>query len=621
MYDIIVIGAGHAGIEAALAGARMKQSVLLITSDLSSIGKMPCNPAIGGIAKGQIVREIDALGGEMGKAIDATAIQFKLLNRSKGAAMHSPRAQADKNSYSIYMRQVLENEERIHFMQDTVTEIINENGCFSGVALLTSGIQSARSGIVCTGTFINGLIHIGEKSYPGGQMITSPPVSEIGNSLIESGFVTRRLKTGTPPRIDSRSVDLERLEEQPGDLKPVFFSYSNLNKSIQKQKSCFLAHTNTRTHEILKLGFGRSPLFNGRIEGAGPRYCPSIEDKLNRFSDRNSHHLFLEPEGWKTNEMYVNGFSTSLPTDIQTEALRTVEGLEQAIMIRPGYAIEYDFFPPHQIYNTLETKRIKNLFFAGQINGTSGYEEAAAQGLIAGINAALHNNGKSSLVLNRRSSYIGVLLDDLTTKEIIEPYRMFTSSAENRLFLRYDNADIRLRNSGWSCGLVNNEDAAKTAAKAAESNILTSMLRDFLITDQEYSFLNIDRSQNSNKQSLRAAQLLKRQGVTIEGLKNALPRLKYEIQAITRSREVEENTETEIKYEGYVGREQQLQDKISRLENLRLVTSLDYKAIKGLSNEGREKLLKNRPENLGQASRIPGVSPTDIAILLVYMKR
>lgn len=621
MYDIIVVGAGHAGCEAVLAAARMGSSCLLISSDLTAIARMSCNPAIGGVAKGQITREIDALGGEMAKAIDATGIQFRMLNRSKGPAMHSPRAQADRTQYSLYMRRVIEKENNIDLLQDSVTGIECSGDTFSGVKLSSGKIIYAGAAILTCGTFLNGLIHIGMNQYPGGRTIAEPPVCGLTENLIACGFKAGRLKTGTPPRIDGRSVDYSMTEEQHGDNEPVTFSYATERVVNRPQISCFATKTTVATHEILKTGFDRSPLFTGKVKGVGPRYCPSIEDKICRFSEKQSHHIFLEPEGFDTHEMYVNGFSTSLPEEIQLEGLRSIPGLSKVKMIRPGYAIEYDYFFPHQIKQTLETKLIANLYFAGQINGTSGYEEAAAQGLMAGINASLKRELYPPLLLKRSDAYIGVLLDDLITKETSEPYRMFTSSAEHRLQLRHDNADIRLQHFGSITGLVTREVRERCRDKMQSINDLKQLLAATKLQPPEINALLEPLDFPAVSVSQCATALLKRPGVSLSMLLNTSTSLLHAVQSISNDNLVYEQAEIDLKYEGYLKRDLLMAERILRLDEHRIPAQFKYHSVGGLSSEAREKLSKHQPETIGQASRILGVSPSDIAILMIHLGR
>lgn len=621
MYDVIVVGAGHAGCEAALAVARSELHCLLITSDLSAVARMSCNPAIGGVAKGQMTREIDALGGEMAKAIDATGIQFRLLNRSKGAAMHSPRAQADKTLYSLYMRSVIEHEPNIDILQDTVIDISTSSNTFSSVTVMSGREIKAKAAILACGTFLNGLIHIGMDHFPGGRSIAEPPVRGLTESLASLGFSFGRLKTGTPPRIDSRSVNYELVTEQPGDDHPVAFSFSTESAAHRNLVSCYITKTTEKTHEILRSGFDRSPLFTGKIRGVGPRYCPSVEDKIFRFSDKLSHHIFLEPEGTDTIEMYVNGFSTSLPEDIQIAGLRSIPGLEEAKMIRPGYAIEYDYFPSWQIRSTMETHPVKNLFFAGQINGTSGYEEAAGQGLMAGINAARKILGKEPLVLGRDEAYIGVLIDDLITKETNEPYRMFTSSAEHRLVLRHDNADLRLIKIGYDCGLVSSNKLDRAISITELSKQCIERMKSVKIKPDEINQLLIKKGVQELKVPVSALSVLKRPGIKLAELLHLSLSVQAAIGEACRDKRIAEQVQIEIKYEGYIKREKLVAERISRLDALHIPDTFKYETLNSLSNEGREKLIKHRPATIGQASRILGVSPSDVSILMVRLGR
>lgn len=621
MYDIIVVGAGHAGCEAALSAARTGASCLLISSNLTAIARMSCNPAIGGVAKGQITREIDALGGEMGRAIDATGIQFRMLNRSKGPAMRSPRAQADPAMYTLYMRRAVESEKNIDLLQDTVTGIETLSCMFTGVRLSSGRVINGTAAILTCGTFLNGLIHIGMNHYDGGRTIADPPVYNLTKNLTNYGFKSGRLKTGTPPRIDRRSVDYSLVDEQEGDDEDIAFSFKTNPIPTRPQISCFVTKTTLQTHEILKKGFDRSPLFTGKVQGIGPRYCPSIEDKICRFPDKTGHHIFLEPEGFSTNEMYVNGFSTSLPEDIQLEGLRSIPGLGKVKMIRPGYAIEYDYFFPYQVNRSLETKLIENLYFAGQINGTSGYEEAAAQGLIAGINASLKIQNKPPLHLKRSDAYIGVLIDDLITKDTTEPYRMFTSSAEHRLMLRHDNADIRLMDYGFAAGLVDAMTLArcsrkKTAIEEVKKLCLTARLQpsevNAILSVLNYPEIGV---------SQQAASLIKRPGIHLQMLLDASKEFRDSVASLTTDKAVFEQVDIDLKYEGYLKRDQLMAEKIIRLDTHVIPVSLQYDNISGLSNEGKEKLKIHQPDTIGQASRILGVSPSDISVLMIRIGR
>lgn len=616
-YDVIVVGAGHAGCEAAAAAANLGSSVLLITMNMQTIAQMSCNPAMGGVAKGQIVREIDALGGYSGIVTDKTTIQFRMLNRSKGPAMWSPRAQNDRMQFAMTWRLMLEKTPNVDFWQDTVTTIIVKNEKVTGVKTGMGYEIKAGAVVLTNGTFLNGIIHIGEKQFSGGR-VSEKAVSGLTEQLKSLGFESDRMKTGTPPRVDGRSLDYSKMEEQKGDVPSGKFSFTN-TVPVKNQKSCFITYTNTSVHNILKEGFDKSPMFTGRIKGIGPRYCPSIEDKINRFADKERHQLFIEPEGWDTVEIYVNGFSTSLPENIQYQALKQIEGFENVKMFRPGYAIEYDYFPPTQLNYTLETKLIKNLFFSGQINGTTGYEEAACQGLIAGINAHNVLHKKDPFVLNRSQAYIGVLIDDLITKGTDEPYRMFTSRAEYRTLLRQDNADIRLTPLGFSIGLASEERLQNTSKKINETSEIINYFKKNSISPETINSLLIDCGTTAIKQETKLYNLLARPQVSISLLIENLSNLKkdlskYEAESI-------EQAEITIKYEGYVQKEQELADKINRLENIKIRQSIDYQNIMSISIEARQKLSKIKPVTLGQASRISGVSPADISVLMVYMGR
>jgi tRNA uridine 5-carboxymethylaminomethyl modification enzyme len=618
-YDIIVVGAGHAGCEAAAAAANMGSKVLLITMNMQTIAQMSCNPAMGGIAKGQIVREIDALGGYSGIVSDKSMIQFRMLNRSKGPAMWSPRTQNDRMLFASTWREMLEATSNVDFYQDMVRELLIKDGrCYGVVTGLGHEIKS-KAVVVTSGTFLNGVIHIGEKQLGGGR-ISEKAATGITEQLVALGFESDRLKTGTPPRIDGRSLDYSKMEEQKGDEQIVGFSYLDVEKiKPVNQRSCFITYTNPDVHEILKTGFDRSPMYQGRIQGTGPRYCPSIEDKISRFSDRERHQLFVEPEGWNTVEIYVNGFSTSLPEAVQMKALQTVPGFENCRMFRPGYAIEYDFFPPTQLTYTLETKQIQNLFFAGQINGTTGYEEAACQGLMAGINAHLKAAEKDPFILKRSDAYIGVLIDDLISKGTEEPYRMFTSRAEFRTLLRQDNADLRLTELSYKMGLASHERMQKVSAKQTAVANLKRQLSELSLTPDEINPF-LERSGSALlTQKQKALQLLLRPGIQLEPLVQAAPSL---VQAIgNQSSEVLEQVEIQIKYDIYIEKERELVERMSQLENLEIPDSFDYNRIASLSNEALQKFKKIKPRTLGQASRISGVNPSDIQILMVYMGR
>lgn len=614
-YDVIVVGAGHAGCEAAAAAANMGSSVLLVTMNMTTIGQMSCNPAMGGVAKGQIVREIDALGGYSGLVSDSSAIQFRMLNRSKGPAMWSPRTQNDRMRFSETWRLSLERTKNVDFWQDMVTGLIIQENQVSGV-VTSMGIQIRSKAVVLTnGTFLNGLIHIGEKSFGGGRS-AEKAAHGITEQLVQLGFESGRMKTGTPPRIDGRSLDYSKMEEQPGDEDPRNFSFKN-NARLSKQLSCHITYTNETVHDLLKTGFEKSPMYQGRIKGLGPRYCPSIEDKISRFADRERHQIFVEPEGWDTIEIYVNGFSTSLPEDVQYKALTKIPGFENARMFRPGYAIEYDFFPPEQLKKSLETQLIDNLYFAGQINGTTGYEEAACQGLMAGINAHLKINGKPALILNRNQAYIGVLVDDLTTKGTKEPYRMFTSRAEYRILLRQDNADLRLTAIGHAIGLADNDRMNAVAEKQKSIKSLHEDLNRIRAVPSEANphLKAIGSAEISEKVSL--ATLLKRPELGIPDLQKLSTA--FSNLCNNHAEEAIEQAEITLKYEVYIEREEQLAKRIQGLEDYRILPEFDYDRVKALSAEAREKLKRIRPETIGQMSRISGVSPADVSILTIYL--
>ena len=616
IYDVIVVGAGHAGSEAAAAAANLGSKTLLITMNMQTIGQMSCNPAMGGIAKGQIVREIDAMGGYSGIIADKSAIQFKMLNLSKGPAMWSPRTQNDRMLFAEEWRYALEQTPNLDFFQDMVKSLIIENDQCTGV-ITSLGIQiKAKSVVLTNGTFLNGLIHVGDKQLGGGRM-GEPRAFGITEQLVSLGFEAGRMKTGTPPRVDGRSLDYSKMEEQKGDEKPQKFSYTDTPK-LTKQLSCHIVYTNEIVHDILREGFDRSPMFNGTIQSTGPRYCPSIEDKINRFAERNRHQLFVEPEGWKTVEIYVNGFSSSLPEDVQIKAMKHIPGFENVKVFRPGYAIEYDYFPPTQLYHTLETKLIKNLYFAGQINGTTGYEEAAGQGLMAGINAHNKVNDKAEFILNRDEAYIGVLIDDLITKGTEEPYRMFTSRAEYRLLLRQDNADIRLTEKAYNLGLANEERLRNVEEKIKNSNELESFLRE---TSLKPGIINpiletIDSA--AVDQAYRASQILTRPNMTLEKLEG-IDFIKQKSANYTE--EVKEQAEINIKYKGYIEKERDNVAKLNRLETIKIPDDFDFTAINSLSSEAKQKMNKVRPKSIAQAGRISGVSPADINVLLIYLGR
>ena len=620
-YDVIVVGGGHAGNEAAAAAANLGSKVLMITMNMETIGQMSCNPAIGGIAKGQIVREIDALGGYTGIVTDKSAIQFKLLNLSKGPAMWSPRAQCDRMLFSRSWRLTLEQNPNVDFWQDMAVGITTNNNRVTGVETAMGIKIKGKSVILNSGTFLNGTIHLGEKQYGGGRM-GEKAAHGITEQLVEIGFESGRMKTGTPPRVDGRSLDFSKMNEQPGDTNPKKFSYSNETQFLTQQKSCWITYTNPDVHEMLKTGFDKSPMFNGAIKSLGPRYCPSIEDKINRFAERNRHQIFAEPEGWDTIEYYVNGFSTSLPEDVQIKALQLVPGFENAKMFRPGYAIEYDYFPPTQLRHTLETKLIDGLYFSGQINGTTGYEEAASQGLIAGVNAALKIQGKEEFTLSRSEAYIGVLIDDLITKGTEEPYRMFTSRAEYRILLRQDNADLRLTEKGFNIGLASEERMSKVSEKQSKTDQLIKFIRRTSIEPGRINPILEKKKTSPIKQKVKMDGVLARPFLTIQDLQSANDSLNEFIDTIgNEKRDVLEQAEIMIKYKGYLDREQDVAEKLSRLEYVAIPDEIDYNKFSSLSNEAKEKLNDIRPGSLGQASRISGIKPSDVSVLMIYLGR
>lgn len=616
IYDVIVVGAGHAGCEAATAAANLGSKTLLITMNMQTCGQMSCNPAMGGIAKGQIIREIDALGGYSGIVSDRSAIQFKMLNLSKGPAMWSPRTQNDRMLFSAEWRQILEKTKNLDFFQDMVQSLLIEKDQVCGVKTGLGIEIKSKSVILTNGTFLNGLIHVGEKQFGGGRM-GEPKAYGLTEQLQKLGFKADRMKTGTPVRVDGRSLDYSKMEEQKGDENPKKFSYLD-TPNLTRQLPCYITYTNPTVHDILKEGFDRSPMFNGTIQSTGPRYCPSIEDKINRFAERERHQIFAEPEGWNTVEIYVNGFSSSLPEDIQLKALRYVPGFEKAKIFRPGYAIEYDYFPPTQLKHSLETKLIKNLYFSGQINGTTGYEEAAGQGLIAGINAHLKINQQPEFILGRDEAYIGVLIDDLVTKGTEEPYRMFTSRAEYRLLLRQDNADIRLTEKSYKIGLASSERLKRVEIKISKSLELENLLREYSIKPNTINPILELKKSSPVDQAYRAAQILTRPNIVLKDL-NKINEINHFIKNYTE--EQQEQAEINIKYKGYIEKEKENVAKMERLKSIKIPTDIDFSILNSLSAEARQKFSQIRPQSLDQASRIPGVSPSDIQILMVYLNR
>ena len=618
-YDVIVVGAGHAGSEAAAAAANLGAKTLLVTMSLQNIAQMSCNPAMGGIAKGQIVREIDALGGYSGIVSDKTAIQFKMLNKSKGPAMWSPRVQSDRMRFAEEWRLMLEQTPNLDFYQEMVSGLIIENGQIKGIKT-SLGIQiKAKTVVLTNGTFLNGLIHIGEKQFGGGRAGESAAYG-VTEDLVKAGFESGRMKTGTPPRVDGRSLDYSKMNEEKGDIKPDKFSYSDITKPLTLQKSCYMTYTSLDVHDILREGFDRSPMFNGRIKSLGPRYCPSIEDKINRFADKERHQLFVEPEGWNTVEVYVNGFSTSLPEDIQFKALSSVVGFEKVKFFRPGYAIEYDYFPPTQLKHTLETKLVEGLYFAGQINGTTGYEEAASQGLMAGINAALKVQERAPLILKRDEAYIGVLIDDLITKGTEEPYRMFTSRAEFRTLLRQDNADFRLTPLSFEIGLASEKRLRRMEHKLNESEKMVAFFKETSITPAEANPILEAKETALIDQSDKMFKLFSRPQIDLEDMMK-LDKVNDYIDANDIDLEILEQAEIQVKYSGYIEKERNNANKLLRLEDLKIPDDFDYNNIKSMSIEAKQKLSKIRPVTISQASRISGVSPSDISVLLIYMGR
>lgn len=620
-YDVVVVGGGHAGCEAANAAARMGCDVLLVTMNMNTIAQMSCNPAMGGVAKGQIVREIDALGGGSGVVSDLSAIQFRMLNLSKGPAMWSPRTQNDRMKFAEEWRLLLERNAKVDFWQDMCNGLLVEGERVVGVKTALGIDIKAKSVILTNGTFLNGLIHLGEKQFGGGRA-GEKAATGITEDLVELGFEAGRMKTGTPPRVDGRSLDYSKMEIQDGDVNPSKFSYSTATQALSKQRACYITYTNTDTHEMLRTGFDRSPMFNGAIKSTGPRYCPSIEDKINRFADRDRHQIFVEPEGWNTVEIYVNGFSTSLPEEVQQAAMRTIPGFEKAKMFRPGYAIEYDYFPPTQLKHTLETKIIENLYFAGQINGTTGYEEAASQGLMAGINAARKVKEESPFILSRSDAYIGVLIDDLITKGTKEPYRMFTSRAEYRILLRQDNADLRLTPIAHAIGMADDKALRRVEMKEAGARELKHFMHKQGIAPEVVNPLLSRKGSAEINQQVKLSSLVTRPQIEISDLLELVPEAENIVGNLNeRHPDIVSQTEIQMKYEGYIEREEEVARKMNRLEEVKIPNGIDYSTFKSLSSEAKEKLMAIQPATIGQASRISGVSPSDISVLLIALGR
>ena len=618
-YDIIVVGAGHAGSEAAAAAANMGSKTLLITMNLQNIAQMSCNPAMGGIAKGQIIKEIDALGGYSGIVTDYSAIQFKMLNKSKGPAVWSPRAQSDRMMFSQKWRELLEETPNLDFYQDSVIGLIVDKKTIKGVVTQLGLKIKSKTVILTNGTFLNGLIHVGEKQFGGGRVGEKASFG-ITENLTSLGFVSGRMKTGTPPRVDGRTLNYNKMEEQPGDIKPGKFSYLPSSQTLSKQRSCYVTYTNPKTHDLLREGFDRSPMFNGRIQSVGPRYCPSVEDKISRFSEKDRHQIFVEPEGWNTVEVYVNGFSTSLPEEVQYKALKSVPGFEDVKFFRPGYAIEYDYFPPTQLKHSLETKLVDGLFFAGQINGTTGYEEAASQGLMAGINASLKISNKAPFILKRNEAYIGVLIDDLITKGTEEPYRMFTSRAEFRMLLRQDNADLRLTELSNNIGLASNDRLSIVLSKKKKTEHMMSFIKNLSVRPEQINDILIKKDSSPISQSMKLFKLFSRPQISFSDISSIEAVSNYIIDNDVKD-EIIEQVEIQVKYSGYIDKESSNAEKLNALENISIPTNFDYSRLKCLSSEAKSKLDKIKPVSLSQASRISGVSPADISAMLVFMGR